>query len=542
MNLFRKILNAFKPSAPVPATTDETEKADKPWTQLISMSLLTKTEQGEQVLNPFQLPTLAPGVIPEKMPSNVILANDSFGQEPERLANDDGMSLPATEMYNFMNGMGGAYGISLGFRGYPFLATLAQLNEYYMPAKVIADEMTRKFIQFTVIGKSRRNDKEDKIAKIEKKFTDLRVREKFREAKLKDCLFGAAYIFKGIKDQTDDDKRQLPLDIKKENIPKGSLKYLTVIEPYWIAPYSYNSNDPTRPDFYKPNSYFIMGKKTHGSRLMRFVGHDVPDFLKPAYNFGGLSLTQLLIPFVEQWLKTRNSISDLLVSYSTPILHTAMADTLKQGHNDNGDSLFRRARLFNNLRNNRGLMMLDKDSEDFSVVTTPLGGLHELQAQSLEHMCYATRIPLVKLVGLSPTGLNASSDGEIRVFYDFIRACQISEFKPHLDDLLKMVQLDLFGEIDPDISYEFVPLYELTGKELAEVRKSDADTGVELIEAGVISADEERERLQQDPNSGYKNLEGEAPGPPEGFGNELLNKTDKDSEDDVHVGPSSGFF
>jgi hypothetical protein len=37
----------------------------------------------------------------------------------------------------------------------------------------------------------------------------------------------------------------------------------------------------------------------------------------------------------------------------------------------------------------RGLMILDKEKEDFGNVNTPLSGLGALQAQALEHICSA---------------------------------------------------------------------------------------------------------------------------------------------------------
>ena len=46
-------------------------------------------------------------------------------------------------------------------------------------------------------------------------------------------------------------------------------------------------------------------------------------------------------------------------------------------------------------------------------------------AQSQEQISSVSRIPLVKWTGISPSGLNASSEGEIRVYYDLIHSEQI---------------------------------------------------------------------------------------------------------------------
>ena len=44
-------------------------------------------------------------------------------------------------------------------------------------------------------------------------------------------------------------------------------------------------------------------------------------------------------------------------------------------------------------------------------------------------MCSVSGQPLVKFTGITPNGLNASSDGEIRVFYDDIHAEQEAVFR-----------------------------------------------------------------------------------------------------------------
>ena len=62
--------------------------------------------------------------------------------------------------------------------------------------------------------------------------------------------------------------------------------------------------------------YVIAGKELHVSRFLTFVGREVPDMLKPAYSFGGLSIYQMLKPYVDNWLRTRQSVSDLVQKYS----------------------------------------------------------------------------------------------------------------------------------------------------------------------------------------------------------------------------------
>src|SRR5262249_13866582 len=112
-------------------------------------------------------------------------------------------------------------------------------------------------------------------------------------------------------------------------------------EPIWTTPTVYNSIDPTDPDFYKPPAWYVLGRETHASRLLTFVSRPVPDILKPAYNFSGLSLSQLIEPYVVRWLKTVDSVNRLISNFSTSGLLTNMQASLDE--DSTGAGLFKRA-------------------------------------------------------------------------------------------------------------------------------------------------------------------------------------------------------
>ena len=116
-------------------------------------------------------------------------------------------------------------------------------------------------------------------------------------------------------------------------------------------------------------------------------------------------------------------------------------------------------------------------------------------------------MPAIVLTGISPSGLNASSDGEIRIFYDWIAAQQEAFWREPLEVILKAVQLSLFGEIDPDIGVAFVPLFQMTPKEESDIRAQDATADCAYVAAGIIDPSEVRGRLAKDPASGYQGLD-----------------------------------
>ena len=419
----------------------------------------------------------------------------------------------------------------LRFEGYPYLAQLAQRAEYRMIAEKWAEHSTRKWIKIT--------GKDERVAKIVAELDRLEVRDKFKEAAEQDGLFGRSQVFLDFDDADDDAElaASLPVDPAKIGT-KRPLKRLKVVEPMWSYPGPYNTRNPLDARFYRPSTWYIYGKTVHDTRLLTLVGREVPDMLKPAYAFGGLSMTQMAKPYVDNWLRTRQSVADMVHAFSVMVLKTD-TDGLLQG--ELADNLWARADVFNQCRDNRGLFIIDKAAEEFENVAVPISGLDKLQAQAQEQLSSVSGIPLVILLGVTPSGLNASSDGEVRSFYAAVKAYQNKVFRPALAKLLDIVQLSLFGDIDQGIKFEFEDLWEMSDKDKADIRKSDAEADVGYINAGVIDPEEARERLRNDETSLYHgvDLSGPAPEVPddasEGDPAELFTQMDKAANDGVPV-------
>ena len=431
--------------------------------------------------------------LPEKLPVSYSL---DFPSLPDGVK-PNGLAMDSSPLGNF----GADCFFGTGFIGYPRLAELAQISEYRSVSETTANEMTRQWIEIKSVGEE---DNSEAIKQIEECYERLNVRDVFRKAIETDGLFGRGQILVLIKDH--DGKLANPLLLTEKTIAKGSLKALVNIEPMWTTPAPYNAIDPTSPDFYKPKAWYVMAQEIHASRLFTLISRPVPDMLKPAYNFGGVSMTQLMMPYVERWLRTVDSVSDLLHSFSLSGIKTDMSAILS-GSDDGDTNIMLRAELYNRLRDNRGLMLLSKDEEEFFQFNTPLSGLDALLAQSQEQMAAPSHTPLVKLLGITPSGLNASTEGEIAVYYDYIRAMQENLLRDPLDKLLKLVQLHLFGKVNDNITFDFVPLQQMTEAELSAIRKSDTDCDVAYIQAGVVSAEEVRGRLASEPDSGYNGID-----------------------------------
>jgi phage-related protein (TIGR01555 family) len=384
-----------------------------------------------------------------------------------------------------------------GFPGFPTLGLLGQLAEYRTMHETLADETVRMWGKVKAAGDA----PPEKLEEIEEELKRMDLRKHVRQAVIHDQAYGGAHVYFKMKD--DQTARDVPLIFRPYSVPKGAFEGVRVVEPFWVTPNAYNSIDPTAEDFYIPSSWWLLGIDVHATRLHTLISRPVADMLKPAYSFRGVSMTQLAMPYVDNWLRSRQSISDTLKQFSVSGVATDLQQILQPGAAVN---LQQRAQLINAYRDNRNLLFLDKATEEFFQINTPLSGLDALQAQAQEQMAAVSHIPLVKLLGITPTGLNASSEGEIRVFYDYVRGYQTNALGALMQDVLQLVQLSLFGAIDPGISWEWEPLMELSKLEDADRRNKDAQTADYYVTMGALNAEQVAQHLAQDPTSGYSGL------------------------------------
>jgi uncharacterized protein len=493
MGIFKSIRSWFAPPAPATAAVEppielqqaepRPERASRPTFTLYgegaaflleALGRMGSAPAHDSNANPFDASKLTPppGVGP--LPTGKALRQAALAMDD---ATFGGVASWAHE------GLSGFLGPREGFIGFPELAIMAQRPEYRSPVEIIATEATRKKAKFQAVGDK---DKSEKIAKIEAEFDRLNVWAVLRQVSEHDGFYGRGHIFIDVGvDLEDRDELKKPIgsgadDLSKLKIAKGALKAIRTVEPVWVWPIAYNSINPLSGRWYRPETWFCMSTEVHKTRLLTFISREVPDLFKPAYMFGGQSLTQIMRPVVENWLTTRKSVGDIVKRFSLNVIKVNLAEAISSG---NASKLLQRVRLFNESASNFGTMILDKEAEEFVNVSVPLSGLDLLQAQAQEHMSSLSRIPIIKLLGIQPAGLNASSEGELRAFADFVHSYQESFFRPNLTTILNLVQLSLFGEVHLAITFEFEPLTE----ELDELEKAQAAQQVTTGAANAFS-------------------------------------------------------
>jgi len=364
-----------------------------------------------------------------------------------------------------------------------------------------ADETTGKWIEFISTGE----DKADKIIELEKEFERLDVKYIFNRASYNDDGFGGCLIFIKLKYDDTDEERMTELIIDDLKIAKGDLEYLKIIEPlYYVVP-KFEASDPTSKYFYRPEFYTIQGQTMHASRVLHVALNEVPDVWKPTYRFNGYPLTQFCAPYVMGFETVRTEIVTIVGRYNINVLKTNLEAIVNSGMDD-GNSLSNRLQMFNLLRNNMGVMALDMESEDMMQLQLSLANLDKIFSQNLELICCIAGVPASKLLGTAPQGFNSTGEHEMKNFYDTIKTRQ-AKLTPHLIKIMKLAMLNIWGEIDKDITFRWANLEEANELEESTIRLNTANEISSLITSGVVTPKQSAEKLMSDENSGWDGLE-----------------------------------
>lgn len=432
--------------------------------------------------------------------------------EEVRLAQD--AELADTGLYSTIYKSLQQHGYELGqypttsFIGYGALQQIAQNGMIRACVQTVSDDITREWIQITG---SDDGEKVDELQKLQEK--KYHLRGLFNEAATITGYMGGAFIFI----DTGEEKTELPLrinDASAELVKGGTLRFV-VVDPVSVSPGDYNSSNPLKADYMRPKWYWVLGQCVHASRMIPLYDNPPPTLLRPAYNFLGIPQAQILWDYVMHWNQCRVYTADLVRKVSLLVFQTSTDDIF---NSPNGLQLFDiRMKALQRYRDNSSVFVCDKNEEAVMNVQTSIAGCTDVVRQSLEMIAALNRTPAVKLLGISPSGFNATGESDIRNYYDYIKSKQELR-RDAIMTCLKAIELVEFGTIDADLSFDFNPLSKEDENAAAMTAQSRAGTLATLAQMQAISAEEVREAVKTEPVMHLGFLSDEPPdGDPEDF-------------------------
>lgn len=135
-----------------------------------------------------------------------------------------------------------------------------------------------------------------------------------------------------------------------------------------------------------------------------------------------------------------------------------------------------------------------KGEESYERVNIPFGGVSDLIDRFMMRISVgADNMPVSRLFGKSPQGLNATGDSEIRTWYDGVRGRGQKKVAPLLKRTYRLLALSpkspMAGK-KVDWAVEFNPLWSPTDLETAQAQLANAQRDTIYVNDGTITAEE----------------------------------------------------
>lgn len=393
---------------------------------------------------------------------------------------------------------------SQSFIGYNLAAMMAQhwliSKACMMPAK----DAVRKGYETTVNDGSEVDPKVlDEIRKADDRY---KINKNMIEMVQMGRIFGIRVVM-FVVESSDPEYYYKPFNI--DGVEEGSYKGISQMDPYWITPQLGDraAGDPAAIDFYEPTWWRINGVLVHRTHLVIFKTEEVADVLKPTYLWGGIPIPQKIYERVYCAERTANEAPMLALTKRTDVIKCDMSQALAQQENFD-----KRMNIWSSRWNNYGIKTigLEEEMQQFDTSLTDLDAVIMTQYQIV---AAAANVPAVKLLGTSPKGFNTTGEFEEANYHEELESIQTHDLLPLIERhhllLIKSEIAPMFNIPPFPTSVTFNPLDAMTAKELAELNKLKADTGQVLMSSGAIDGQDERNRIMNDPESGYNGLEDE---------------------------------
>jgi uncharacterized protein len=161
------------------------------------------------------------------------------------------------------------------------------------------------------------------------------------------------------------------------------------------------------------------------------------------------------------------------------------------------EGFMRTIELMRSMQSNEGLTVIDAEDE-FETHPYNFGGLAETLMALGQQISGALGIPLVRLFGQSPQGMNATGDSDWRLYDSMINAAQESRLRRPLSRVFDVLWRSELGEPPPPTwGYVFRPIAELSEIEKSEIAQRDAASVAQLHQGGIISTTIALKELKQ---------------------------------------------
>ena len=281
--------------------------------------------------------------------------------------------------------------------------------------------------------------------------------------------------------------------LKLDRIGKGSFKGLLVLDRWCIEPSLEDLVSEPGPYLGLPKYYRVTsdapgyrGQRIHYSRAFRFLGVELPYWQAVMENLWGCSVIERLYDRMIGFDSASTGMAQLIYKAH---LRTLKLPGLREAIMAGGDALSGVVNNVNFMRRYQsieGITMIDGKDELQVDQVSAMGGMAEGILQLAQQLAGALQIPLVRLLGQSPAGLNSTGEGDLKTYYDGIRKQQKRSLAMPVRIIYQILCASLGVSLKKGFSFRFKSLWQINETEKANIAKTKTETVLGAYNDGVI--------------------------------------------------------
>ncbi|RLK53442.1 hypothetical protein BCL79_2749 [Stenotrophomonas rhizophila] len=369
------------------------------------------------------------------------------------------------------------------FYGLPLLSEADATNAYR------GTWLARKVIDIPAMDSCRKwrgwSADQAQISAIESEEKRLGLQQKVLEALIRARLAGGAALYIGTGQS---DPMQL---LKPESISKGGIKHINVLSKRVLQAGELD-RDPESPGYGRP-AYYNLSSGTagqlriHPSRLVILQGATKPDPELDTGDGWGDSVLLAISKAIKDADSTAGNIASLVFEAKVDVIKIPNFMSMLSDP-DYEEQMLKRMQLAMMAKGINGALLLDAE-EDYEQKQAQFGGLTDLMMAFMQLTSGASDIPMTRLLGQSPGGMNASGESDLRNYYDRISSGQELVLGPSLQVLDECLIRSALGSRPKEVFYNWRSLWQTTDTERATIGKTTADTIKTIADTRLIPED-----------------------------------------------------
>jgi phage-related protein (TIGR01555 family) len=347
--------------------------------------------------------------------------------------------------------------------------------------------LCRKIVDIPAMDACRKwrswNAEAEQVTALEAEENRLGLQAKLLTACKRARLYGGAALYIGTGD------RDPSKELNPASIGRNGIRHLVVLNRNILTAGDIE-RDPESPLYGKPRVYRLSGATTqvdiHPSRLVILRGAELPDDgdLATVEAGWGDSILTAVMDEIRRADGTSANVASLVYEAKVDVLRipqlmAMMADPTTE------QQVLNRLQLAAMTKGINGMLVLDTE-EEYDQKKGEFGSLRDVMLAFMQLVSGAADIPVTRLLGQSPGGLNSTGEADLRNYYDRIQSMQTLELGPAMTTLDECLIRSALGARPPEIFYTWNSLWQTTDKERADIGKTTSESIKTLSETGLI--------------------------------------------------------